>query len=128
MRAMICLAMLALAAAPAAAQESSGAATAAAPEFHSLAAEQSALSVEDLAAVNGRQGATSEVTLLSDQDLSATSSGNSITANTVRSGDVAFGAGALSAFSGVGNFVVNTGNNNNLQGAISVSIITAPSP
>lgn len=80
------------------------------------------LALEDLAAVSG-QGV--ENTLLSEQQLSAASSGNSITANTVRSGDVSM-AGALSGFSGVGNFVVNTGNNNTLQGAISVNIITTP--
>ncbi len=80
------------------------------------------LALDDLAAVSG-QGV--ENTLLSEQQLSAASSGNSITANTVRSGDVSM-AGALSGFSGVGNFVVNTGNNNTLQGAISVNIITTP--
>lgn len=80
------------------------------------------MALDDLAAVRG-QGV--ENTLLSEQQLSAASSGNSITANTVRSGDVSM-AGALSGFSGVGNFVVNTGNNNTLQGAISVNIITTP--
>jgi hypothetical protein len=125
MRRLICLSALALAGSPALAEPSI-----ATPPAPAVAQPQAAapLSLEDLAAVNGREGAHTEVTLLSDQDLSATSSGNSITANTVRSGDVSFGAGALSAFSGVGNFVVNTGNNNNLQGAISVNIITAPIP
>ena len=82
------------------------------------------MAAEDLQAVSG-QGV--EAVLLSEQQLAATSSGNSVTATTIRSGDVNF-AGALSSFSGVGNFVVNTGNNNNLQGAISVNIITTPAP
>lgn len=82
------------------------------------------MAADDLQAVNG-QGV--EAVLLSEQQLAATSSGNSVTATTIRSGDVNF-AGALSSFSGVGNFVVNTGNNNNLQGAISVNIITTPAP
>lgn len=82
------------------------------------------MAADDLQAVNG-QGV--EAILLSEQQLAATSSGNSVTATTIRSGDVNF-SGALSSFSGVGNFVVNTGNNNNLQGAISVNIITTPAP
>jgi hypothetical protein len=80
------------------------------------------LASEDLGEIRG-QGLAVEV--LSDQQLSATSSGNSVIANTVRSGDITFSGSALSGFSGVGNFVVNTGNNNNLQGAISVNIVTA---
>lgn len=128
MRAIICFAALALASGQACAQDLAPAAFPAERTAQPAGPSVASLSPEDLATINGRQGAASEVTLLSDQDLSATSSGNSITANTVRSGDVSFGAGALSSFSGVGNFVVNTGNNNNLQGAISVSIITAPIP
>ncbi len=125
MRRLICLAALLLVGSPALAEEPAVAIPA------PVAVDADAptpLGLEDLEAVNGRQGSHTEITLLSEQDLSATSSGNSITADTVRSGDVNFGAGALSAFSGVGNFVVNTGNNNNLQGAISVNIITTPTP
>lgn len=83
-----------------------------------------ALSLEALEEVHGRQGIQTNV--LADQQLTATSSGNSVTAGTLRSGDIAFSEGALNSFSGVGNFVVNTGNNNVLQGAISVTIVTTP--
>lgn len=83
---------------------------------------EDALSPDQLADVSGLGV---ENTLLSEQQLNAASSGNSITANTVRSGDISM-AGALTNFTGVGNFVVNTGNNNTLQGAISVNIITTP--
>lgn len=122
MRRLICLAALVLAGSPALADEPAAAAPSA-----PAAVEAAPLGVDDLEAISG-QGVHSETTLLSEQDLSATSTGNTITADTVRSGDVSFGAGALGAFSGVGNFVVNTGNNNTLQGAISVNIITTPTP
>ncbi|HEX5380489.1 MAG TPA: hypothetical protein VFW47_18055 [Phenylobacterium sp.] len=62
---------------------------------------------------------------LSDQQLSAANSGNSVTAATMRTGDVAFSTSALTGFTGVGNFVINTGNNSNLQGTISVNIVTS---
>ena len=62
----------------------------------------------------------------SDQRLTATNSGNSITAASVQSGDVNLQAGVFDGFSGLGNFVINTGNNNNLQGSLSVTILMAP--
>lgn len=84
--------------------------------------EPQALSIEMLAAENG-QGVSN--TVMSDQQLSATSSGNSLTAGTsIHTGDVSFSTTALNGFSGVGNFVVNTGNNSNLQGTINVNIVT----
>lgn len=61
---------------------------------------------------------------LSHQELSATNTGNTI-GGSVQSGDVTFSQDALSGFTGVGNFVINTGANNNLQGAISINIVTA---
>lgn len=82
------------------------------------------LAADDLDAISGGQEVTASV--LSNQQLTAANSGNSVNAGTVRSGDVTFSGGALSNFSGVGNFVVNTGNNNNLQGAISLNIISLP--
>lgn len=124
MRRLICLAALVLAGSPALAEEPVSAPSVPAPVAVEADAAAAPLDLDALEAVNGRQGSHTETTLLSDQDLSATSTGNTVIADTVRSGDVSFGAGALSAFSGVGNFVVNTGNNNNLQGAISVNIIT----
>ena len=84
------------------------------------------LAPEDLSQISGGQGV--HVDLLSNQQLTATSSGNSVTANTIESGDVSFSSGSLQGFSGIGNFVINTGANNNLQGSISVSIVTTPSP
>jgi hypothetical protein len=63
---------------------------------------------------------------VSDQTLSATNSGNSVTANTLTTGAVNLGANAFSGFNGIGNFVLNTGNNNNLQGSLSVTILMPP--
>jgi hypothetical protein len=83
-----------------------------------------ALTADDLDQISGGQEITTSV--LSNQQLTAANAGNSVNAASVRSGDVTFSGGALANFSGVGNFVVNTGNNNNLQGAISLSIISAP--
>jgi hypothetical protein len=83
------------------------------------------LSDKALGDENG-QGVTN--TVLSDQQLSATNSGNSVTASVLRNGDVAFSTSALTGFTGVGNFVINTGNNSNLQGTISVNIVTNAPP
>ena len=69
-----------------------------------------------------------DTTVLSEQQLNATNSGNSVIANSLHTGDVAFSTSALSGFAGVGNFVINTGNNSNLQGTINVSIVTTGPP
>jgi hypothetical protein len=53
------------------------------------------------------------------------SNGNSITANNVSAGDIQVQAGAMN-FSGIGNFVWNTGQNNNLQGVLNVNITITP--
>lgn len=80
-----------------------------------------------LADLHARQGVTA--TALSSQLLQATNSGNSIRANQIRSGDISITSNAFAGFGGVGNFVMNTGNNNNLQGAVTINIVTtAPTP
>lgn len=86
------------------------------------------LAVDELDALHGRQGASS-VIIASDQLLQATNSGNSVNANTVTTGGMRIDANAFSGFNGVGNFVMNSGNNNNLQGAITINIVTTgPNP
>lgn len=85
------------------------------------------LDVSELHDLNGRQGVS--VIVASDQLLKATNSGNSVNANTVGSGAITVGANAFAGYSGVGNFVMNTGHNNNLQGAITINIVTTgPTP
>lgn len=84
------------------------------------AADLPVMSEDDLGDVAG-QGV--EVNVLTDQDLTAVNSGNIVNADVITNGSINFTQGALSGFSGVGNFVSNTGNNNNLQGSISVTVI-----
>lgn len=85
------------------------------------------LDLAELHDLNAREGVN--VIVASDQLLKATNSGNSVTANTVGSGGITIGANAFAGFNGVGNFVMNTGHNNNLQGAITINIVTtSPTP
>ena len=81
------------------------------------------MSAEELA---GLSGGKTVVTALTNQDLTAINTGNTITATTVGSGNISLSGGALANFSGVGNFVMNTGHNNNLQSSMSVTVIMAP--
>lgn len=87
-----------------------------------LARPPLALSLDELADENGREGVRIDVR--TNQSLRATNYGNTITAGTVGSGDIAISGGAFAGFSGVGNFVINSGHNNNLQGSLSITIVT----
>ncbi|MFI4967040.1 MAG: hypothetical protein ACHP9T_16945 [Caulobacterales bacterium] len=84
------------------------------------------LGLDEMSAIHA--GVDSKVSVLTRQQLTGTTTGNTVTADVLSSGDVAFSPDALKGFSGVGNFVINTGANNTLQGAINISIVTAPSP
>jgi hypothetical protein len=81
-----------------------------------------ALSASDLADLSG--GASPTGVAITKQSLTAVNSGNSLNADSITTGDVMIGAGAFNGFNGVGNFVFNTGNNNNVQGSLSVTIVT----
>lgn len=83
-----------------------------------------ALSASDLAELSG--GASPTGIAISSQTLTALNSGNQVNASSVVTGDVTLQAGAFNGFNGIGNFVFNTGNNNNLQGTLSVTILTPP--
>lgn len=74
----------------------------------------------DLDGVRGREGSQT-ITVATEQDLTATVVGGSITADTVTTGNVSFGEGALDGFGGIGVFNVVTGNNNSVQAAIGVT-------
>jgi hypothetical protein len=78
-----------------------------------------AVSSDDLAGMSG--GANTAVAL-TNQSLSAVNSGT-VSADQLSTGNVTLQSNAFSGFNGVGNFVINTGNNNNLQGSLSVTII-----
>ncbi len=87
--------------------------------------EPAPLAPDELGEISAEGAVTNIVT---SQNLNATNSGNTINADTVQNGDINFSGNALTGFSGVGNFVTNTGNNNNLQGSISVVVTAAPLP
>jgi hypothetical protein len=108
----------------AAAQEAPEAPLAVAEAVGGSIATPSPLSLEEMDSLNGRQGVTVDV--LTTQQLTGSTSGNTVTAGTITSGDVSFSEGALDGFNGVGNFVINTGANNTLQGAINISVVTTP--
>lgn len=86
-----------------------------------------AMTPGDLGEVRGGQSTSSTVTgAFSNTALTAVNAGNSIVAGTVTSGGVTLGAKAFNGFDGLGNFVINTGNNNNLQGSLTVTIMMTP--
>lgn len=88
--------------------------------------ETELLSLEDMNALSGGTGV--EVLVDTVQVLTATNTGNTVTGDIVSSGEVNIGSGAFSGYDGIGNFVINTGHNNNLQSSMSVSIVLAPAP
>lgn len=73
----------------------------------------------------GRRGGESTTNVTNLQNLTASTSNNKIQADSLDTGDVTFDSGALNGFSGVGNFVVNTGANSNVLGSLSVTIVNA---
>jgi hypothetical protein len=81
-----------------------------------------ALSSDDLSALSG--GAGPSGVAISQSTLTAVNAGNSVNAQSLVTGDVNVGAGAFNGFNGVGNFVFNTGNNNNVQGSLNITILT----
>jgi hypothetical protein len=85
--------------------------------------EEAALGADELDALRGGEVVVSQTTT---QNMTATNSGNAVTARRVESGDINLAADAFSGYGGIGNFVMNTGHNNNLQGSISVSIVMTP--
>jgi len=86
--------------------------------------DEEVISNDDLNGLSGGTGVT--VSVMTDQTLTAVNSGNSVIGDTVTSGQVNIGANAFSGFDGVGNFVINTGHNNNLQSSMNVTVVLAP--
>jgi hypothetical protein len=76
----------------------------------------------DLAEISGGDVHV-EDSIMSTQELTAVNSGNEIIGN-VHAGDVNLSNDALRGFTGVGNFVVNTGAQSNLQGSITINILS----
>lgn len=95
------------------------------PAYAEMAAKPSLpspVSTADLADMSG--GASPSGVAITNQTLTALNAGNTVDANSLVTGDVTLQTGAFNGFNGIGNFVFNTGNNNNLQGTLSVTIIT----
>lgn len=90
--------------------------------FDKTDATAGVLATEDLKAISG--GADIHAGILSNQELTATNSDNVI-GGSVQSGDIQFSGQSLGGFSGIGNFVLNTGAQNNLQGSITINVLTA---
>lgn len=86
--------------------------------------EAEVMSAEDMGALSGGTGV--DIVTITDQTLTAVNNGNTVIGDTVGSGEVNIGSNAFSGYSGVGNFVINTGHNNNLQSSLNVSIVLAP--
>lgn len=80
-----------------------------------------ALSSAELADLSGEGGVA--IGVLTNQTLTAINTGNQITANAVNSGSISLDENAFSGFDGIGNFVINSGHNNNLQSSLSVTIV-----
>lgn len=85
--------------------------------------DDDALSLEELGELRGGEAIVIQHTT---QTLTANNAGNSVNGDTVGSGAVNLTSNAFNGYDGIGNFVINTGHNNNLQGSISVSIAMTP--
>lgn len=86
-------------------------------------ASDGALSSEELGELRGGEAVVIQHTT---QTLTATNAGNSVTGDSIGSGAVNLSSNAFQGYDGIGNFVINTGHNNNLQGSISVNITMTP--
>jgi hypothetical protein len=104
-------------------------ASAASPAPEQPDAQPAPVADADLAEMSGGQDTTipNIYGVLTSQTETATNTNNMVAAgNNVSSGDVNLGQDAFQGFAGIGNFVVNTGHNNNLLGSLSVAINMAP--
>ena len=116
-----CFLALAASAIAAAGQATPPPSPAAQPASPRLAAKP--VSENDLQALSGGQAVN-----VNEQQLKAMTSDNSVNAlGSVNNGPVTVSPGAFAGYAGLGNFVINTGNNNTLQGTMSVNIMLAPS-
>ena len=108
---------------------SAGIAAAEEPSSPAPAAEASdaeILSLDDMESLAGGTGV--DVHVITTSVLDAVNNGNTVTGDVVGSGQVNIGSDAFAGYSGLGNFVINTGHNNNLQSSMNVSIALAPTP
>ncbi|MFO1018633.1 MAG: hypothetical protein U1E03_13620 [Hyphomonadaceae bacterium] len=88
------------------------------------ASDAEILSLDDMESLAGGTGV--DVHVITTSVLDAVNNGNTVTGDVVGSGQVNIGSDAFAGYSGLGNFVINTGHNNNLQSSMNVSIALAP--
>jgi hypothetical protein len=88
------------------------------------AREPEFLSMEEMDTLAGGTGV--DVTVITEGTLTAINNGNTVSGDVVNSGEVNIGANAFAGYRGMGNFVINTGHNNNLQSSMNVSVVLAP--
>jgi len=100
---------------------------AAAPQLSTPAAPSGLQPLDDAALAGVRSGAEKNFDgAVTTQTLAATNTGARLSVGgNLSDGAFNIGAGAF-GFNGVGNFVMNTGNQNNLQGTLNVTIVLAP--
>jgi len=98
------------------------AASAATPELRQNPKLPAALADAELSQLSG--GASPTGAAVTSQTVSALNANNSVSASSVITGQVSLQPGTFNGFNGIGNFVFNTGNNNNVQGTLSVTILT----
>jgi hypothetical protein len=91
------------------------------------------ISSADLGSTTGGANVTTNTNMnvligaVTDQTLSASNTNNTMSAGSIINGALNISPNAFNGFSGVGNFVMNTGNQNNVQGNLSVTIVLSPS-
>lgn len=85
------------------------------------AMDESVISSDEMQDLAGGEGIAPAV--ITAQNLTAINTGNTVSGVVVSSGQINIDSSAFSNFDGVGNFVLNTGHNNNLQSSLSVSIV-----
>lgn len=90
------------------------------------ASDAEILSLDDMESLAGGTGV--DVHVITTSVLDAVNNGNTVTGDVVGSGQVNIATDAFAGYSGLGNFVINTGHNNNLQSSMNVSIALAPTP
>ncbi|HEY4077247.1 MAG TPA: hypothetical protein VGM26_09995 [Rhizomicrobium sp.] len=93
-----------------------------APALGAKSSLPQALSTDDLGKLSG--GAGPSGVAISQSTLTAVNAGNAVNADSVITGNISMAPGTFNGFNGVGNFVFNTGNNNNVQGSLNVTILT----
>jgi hypothetical protein len=87
-------------------------------------AAEEIMSLEELGEFVG--GTAGDSVVITDETLQAINHDNVVVGEVVRSGDITLANGGLSSFDGIGNFIMNTGHQNNLQSSMSVSILLGP--